>query len=565
MPPVQADQLEGDQLDLRDYVGILRRRWRWVVASVLLCVIPSLALSLASSPTYRATTQVLVSVNSAENIFIDNGRSGGDADRALNNELQIIGSASTHLLVLREYDGPIDIKPTTITARAAGDDSDAVKISVRGPDPVAVAELANFFTTEYIDLSRERRIDELEGVSRSIRERLNTITDTIDEAEALLDPIDAQIAVDPTNLELQRARTELVERIENETRVIRDQQDFYRQQLENLQFTAGLTRSGSVRLLSSASVPRSPIAPQPIRNGIFALVFGALLGVTLAFFRDRLDDTIRSADDLDRLAQGEVPTLGLIPALDSGGGLAVQDDPRGSTAEAYRTLRTAVRFAGLDRKLRVLQVTSSSLGEGKTTTVANLAVVMAQAGQKVAVVCCDLRRPRVHELFGQSLSPGFTDILLGEATLSQALRHLGQNLYLLPAGGRPPNPSELLQTTRAESMISALAAEFDYVLIDSTPILPVTDGLVVSHAADATLVVVDAKVTTRDRLRQTLSLLRQADAPLIGFVLNRASSANGTSGEAYTYAYATDDEAEPRSRRFRGPLPKPKPKVPADA
>jgi capsular exopolysaccharide synthesis family protein len=240
----------------------------------------------------------------------------------------------------------------------------------------------------------------------------------------------------------------------------------------------------------------------------------------------------------------------------------VQDDPRGYAAEAYRSLRTAVRFAGLDRKLRVLQLTSSNLGEGKTTTVANLAVVMAQAGQKVAIVCCDLRRPRVHEMFGQSLSPGFTDILLGEATLSQALRHLGQNLYLLPAGGRPPNPSELLQTTRAESMISALAAEFDYVLIDSTPILPVTDGLVVSHSADATLVVVDAKATTRDQLRQTLNLLRQADAPLIGFVLNRVSGGGG-GGEAYTYAYAVEDEHEGRGRRFRMPLPKPK--VHADA
>jgi capsular exopolysaccharide synthesis family protein len=562
--PVHADHLEGDELDLRDYFGILRRRWRWVAASVLLCTVPSLALSLAVSPTYQASTEVLVSVRSAGSLFVEDGfGSSADSERALNNELEIIGSSSTGDSVLREYDGPIEIRRGTIRARPAGDGSDAIRISVVGPDPEAVADLANFFTTAYIELSTERRVDDLLGVSQEIQERIAELQSNIDNADELLGPVDAQLAQDPTNPELLDQREEIVDVIESETRVIRGQLDFYRQQYENLQFTAGLTQSGGVRLLSAATVPQRPVSPQPIRNAVFALVIGGLIGVALAFLRDRLDDTVRNAEDLDRLAQGEVPTLGLIPALDLGGGLAVQDDPRGSTAEAYRTLRTAVRFAGLDRKLRVIQVTSSSLGEGKTTTVANLAIVMAQAGQKVAVVCCDLRRPRVHELFGQSLSPGFTDILLGEATLSQALRHLGQNLYLLPAGGRPPNPSELLQTTRAESMISALAAEFDYVLVDSTPILPVTDGLVVSHAADATLLVIDAGGTTRDRLRQTLALLRQADAPLIGFVLNRATSGGSGSSDAYTYAYASEEESEARGRRFRMPLPRPK--ITADA
>jgi polysaccharide biosynthesis transport protein len=561
---VQADRPEGDELDLRDYFGILRRRWRWVAASVLVCTIPVLVLSLAISPTYQASTEVLVSVRSAGSIFTQDGpRSAADAERALNNELEIITSASTANSVLSEYDGPIEIERDTIKARPAGDGSDAIRISVKGPDPEEVAALANFFTNAYIELATERRVDDLLGVSQEIQARINELQSNIDRADELLEPVDAQLAADPTNPELLDQRQEIVDLIESETRVIRGQLDFYRQQYENLQFTAGLTQSGGVSLLSAAGVPRHPISPQPIRNTIFAILIGSLLGVALAFLRDRVDDTIRSAEDLDRLVQGEVPTLGLIPALDVGGGLAVQDDPRGSTAEAYRTLRTAVRFAGLDRKLRVLQVTSSGLGEGKTTTVANLAIVMAQAGQKVAVVCCDLRRPRVHELFGQSVSPGFTDILLGEATLSQALRHLGQNLYLLPAGGRPPNPSELLQTTRAESMISALAAEFDYVLIDSTPILPVTDGLVVSHTSDATLLVVDAGSSTRDRVRQTLALLRQADAPLIGFVLNRATSGGSGSGDAYTYAYAADEETEARSRRFRVPLPRPK--ITADA
>ncbi|HET6665556.1 MAG TPA: polysaccharide biosynthesis tyrosine autokinase [Acidimicrobiales bacterium] len=559
---MQGDLTEGEQLDLRDYLSIIGRRWRWLVGSILLFLVPTLALSLTAEPVYRAYAEVLIDTAPVDSVFSERPAGGVDSERSLNNEMRVIRSSGVVGTVRRDYDGPIEIRNSTLSVDAAGPRSDVVHIEAKGPDAADAADLANLYAETYLNVSRTQRVDRLLFLSGEIQERIDSINESLENSYELVEPLDEQLAADPTNAGLIATREAVLQQIEDQTNILRNQRDFYSGQLETLRFSAGLSESGGARLLSPALPPRRPVSPQPVKNSVLALLLGSVLGVGAAFVRDRLDDTIRTAEDIARVTGGEPATIGLIPGLDNVGGLAVQDDPRGIAAEAYRSLRPAVRFAGLDRKLRVLQLTSSNLGEGKTTTVANLAVVMAQAGQKVAIVCCDLRRPRVHEMFGQSLSPGFTDILLGEATLSQALRHLGQNLYLLPAGGRPPNPSELLQTTRAESMISALAAEFDYVLIDSTPILPVTDGLVVSHSADATLVVVDAKATTRDQLRQTLNLLRQADAPLIGFVLNRVSGGGG-GGEAYTYAYAVEDEQEGRGRRFRMPLPKPK--VHADA
>ena len=161
--------------------------------------------------------------------------------------------------------------------------------------------------------------------------------------------------------------------------------------------------------------------------------------------------------------------------------VATRDDAKSRQAEAFRSRRTAVKFAGLDRPLKVIQVTSSSQGEGKTTAVANLAIALAQGGDRVAVVCCDLRRPKVQSRFGVALTPGLTDVLVGDATLSEALKRYDANVLILPAGSPPPNAPVLLSTNRAAAVIKALAEEFDVVLIDSTPVLPVTDALVVSE------------------------------------------------------------------------------------
>jgi len=190
--------------------------------------------------------------------------------------------------------------------------------------------------------------------------------------------------------------------------------------------------------------------------------------------------------------------------------------------------------------MQTLQVTSPTAGEGKTTTLANLGVTLATAGKRVVIVCCDLRRPRIHEFFGLSNKVGFTSALVGERPVSAALQAVPgmPRLRLLASGPLPPNPSELLSSRRAADMFAALGADADIILIDSPPVLPVTDALVLFRHVDATLMVVSAGSTNRKEVAAAMAKVRQVNAPLIGAVLNGVK-AEGGYGYSYRYQSAT--------------------------
>jgi capsular exopolysaccharide synthesis family protein len=209
-------------------------------------------------------------------------------------------------------------------------------------------------------------------------------------------------------------------------------------------------------------------------------------------------------------------------------------DSRSPATEAYRTLRTSIQFLTLNGPLRALQITSPGAQEGKSTTIANLAVALAGMGQRVIVVCCDLRRPRIHEFFDLDNSVGLTSVLLGQEPLTVALQEVpGQpRLSLLASGPLPPNPADLLSSQPSGEVLTALQSHADIVLIDSPPVLPVTDSLILSSRVDATLLTCLAGVTTRKELGRAAELLRQVDAPLVGTILNGVSE-----GQPYGYYY----------------------------
>jgi non-specific protein-tyrosine kinase len=216
--------------------------------------------------------------------------------------------------------------------------------------------------------------------------------------------------------------------------------------------------------------------------------------------------------------------------------LVSRQNPTSSAAEAYRTLRTSIHFLALDRQLRILQVTSPNASEGKSTAVANLATVLARAGERVVVVSCDLRRPRIHEFFGLPNAEGFTSVLLGKASLASVLQPVpGEDrLLLLSAGPLPPNPSELLASQRTASLMSALKSSADIILLDCPPVLPVTDAAILSAHADGVLLVANSGSTSAKHVSRAIELLRQVGAPLTGAVLNGVS-AEGAYGYAYQY------------------------------
>jgi non-specific protein-tyrosine kinase len=320
---------------------------------------------------------------------------------------------------------------------------------------------------------------------------------------------------------------------------------------------------GAGRLVAPARVPDAPVTPKPVRDVALAGVMGLLVGVALASLLEALDDSVKTRDDLQKAT--DLPVLGVIPAtpdLDERAVLADEGSPAAS--EAFRALRTSVQLLRIDRPLRTIQVTSGGSGEGKTTVVASLALVLARNGQRVVMVDADLRRPRLHEVFGVSNAVGVTSVLMGDLTPLAAVQRLdgSDNLGLLASGPLPPNPSELLASKKMAQLLFALNDEYEIVILDCTPVLPVTDATVVTTWTEATILVCRAGSTTRKQLQTALELLRQANAPLAGAVLNRAGTdeIGGRYYSSYYYQHGARRDGEPaggsptgvRPRRWAG-------------
>jgi capsular exopolysaccharide synthesis family protein len=549
--PDEQSAAPRESLDLRAYVDVLVRRRRVVLVVAVTSVLLALAISLQQDKQYTADAQLLVGQQSADTALIDANAAyvqAVNASRALNNEVEALKSGITRDAVDEAYDGPLD--PDDVDVKVASDTADVATVSITGSDPDEVARLVNLYVEVATRQRREERTNTYAEQSREIQQQVDDLAGRIAEVRQPLTDVEAQLAGNPGDPVLQARQEDLTRSLASQLNPLQAQKSAYEAQLENLQVAAGILQTGGWRVLTEAEVPTDPVSPKPVQSAVIALVVGLMLGVVLAYLRDNLDERLRGIDDLNRAAPG-LPLLTMVPERRdlTRGFVAMRDDPTSLIAEAFRSLRTSVKFAALDRPIGVIQVTSATPGEGKTTAVANLAEALAQGGERVAVLCCDLRRPNIHVSFGEPPAPGFTDVLVGSATLTTAVRHIHDRLYLLPAGSPPPNPSELLSSSRANAVIEALVQEFDVVLIDSTPVLPVTDALVVSRLADAILVVVDARTTKRKVLRQALERLEQVSAPVLGLVLR------GGTGAAYDYGYAYEYGEQSPSAQVAAPQP----------
>lgn len=274
--------------------------------------------------------------------------------------------------------------------------------------------------------------------------------------------------------------------------------------------------------LEPAQVPTVPVAP----NLQVSLTLGGLLGLAagigLALLRATLDRRVRVSADVE--AAVPVPVLGQIP-LDADTGdhpLALSSAPRSPRAEAFRSLRTNVRFFFQDGQ-GVFVVTSSGPGEGKSTTAANLALAFADAGQRVALIDGDLRLPRVAEYFGIEGGIGLSDVLVGRVELDDVLQRWGRSaLFLLPAGTVPPNPAELLGSGAMENLIDALKDAFDVVIVDAPPLLLVTDAAVIARVTTGAILIAAAGSTQANRLTDAAKSIESVGARVLGTVLTKA-------------------------------------------
>jgi succinoglycan biosynthesis transport protein ExoP len=302
----------------------------------------------------------------------------------------------------------------------------------------------------------------------------------------------------------------------------------------DLESVSGQTSSPvKVSVVREPQVPTSPVSPRPVRNLGIGLVLGLLVGLGLALLRDLLDTTIKGEADCKPVTDATV--IGSI-GFDSDAKahpLIVQVDPHGARSEAFRALRTNLKFVDAANHLNSITFTSSLPDEGKTTTTANLAITMAATGARVCVIEGDLRRPRLLTYLGLEGSVGLTDVLIGQTDVSDVLQQFGTDgLFVLGAGPIPPNPSELLGSEAMRETIRKLESEFDIVIIDAPPLLPVTDAAVVATITGGTVLVVGAGLVNREQLRRAIGTLESVGGNLLGLVLNRLPA---TSSDAYSY------------------------------
>ena len=292
-----------------------------------------------------------------------------------------------------------------------------------------------------------------------------------------------------------------------------------------------------VSVVQEAQLPLTPVAPNKKVDIGLGILLGLALGVALAVLLDVLDTSVKSAEELEAATESAV--LGVI-GFDSDATkspLIVQTDPHSPRAEAFRQLRTNLQFVDIDHPVKSIVITSSIPQEGKSTTTANLAITLAQAGLKVVLVEADLRRPKLMQYLGVEGAVGVTSVLIGRVSLDDALQPWGNgSLMVLPAGPTPPNPSELLGSQGMADLISQLEARADIVLVDAPPLLPVTDAAVLAKICDGALLIVRHGLTSREQVIRAVESLRVVDAHLIGNVLNMAP-AKGPDAYGYGYAY----------------------------
>ena len=292
-----------------------------------------------------------------------------------------------------------------------------------------------------------------------------------------------------------------------------------------------------------------PVSPRPLRNLALAGLLGLLVGIAGAVLREMLDVTIKTAETL-RTVSG-APVLAVVPfdADAKNFPLVMSDAPYSARAEAFRHLRTNLQFVDVDQPVKAIVVTSSLPDEGKSTTAVNLAIAFAEMGHRVVLIEADLRRPRVADYLGVEGAIGLSNVLAGQVSVDDVLQPWGQyNLQVLPSGFVPPNPSELLGSRNMAALLVHLRTEFDVILIDTPPLLPVTDAAVVATHADGAVLVTRSGKIAQARVRSALASLRAVDARVLGCVLNRQR----IKGEEYSYnTYYRDEPTRPTSPRPR--------------
>jgi len=511
------------QQDLRWYIAMLRRHKFPLLIVIGLTVTATLAFTAQQTPEYTSTTKVLVKPVGVSNWNYRPSQGDMSTEAGIATS-EIVGGAVQKSLDSNESVGGLLGGLSVKTEK----DTPFLYFDYTDPDPARAEQMSTEFADAYIknrsqsatslaDQQKQPLVEELAATRADIQKLTHEIAG-IPITSPKWSYLNSQLVVDQNRIA------------------------YVKQQL--LPFDQPLANGGEV--IQRAALPTSPSSPNYPSNLAIALLVGLVLGVLLASVRERLDDRLRGSRDLD--VQMGAPILATIPKVDAWKKretalMITRESPKGPTAEAYRTLRTNLDFIARDGDFRVLLLTSPVAGEGKTTTVANVAATLAQTGKRVIAVSLDLRKPRLHRFFSLSNAEGVTSILRGESTLGQSAQKPEgfDTLRVLGSGPVPSNPAEMLASAAMNSLMEDLRTYADIVVLDTPPVLAVSDALILAPKCDGVVVIADSRTTSRAAAAHAREQLGQVGANIVGCVLNNFDphqvSYYPSSYRDYYYAY----------------------------
>jgi capsular exopolysaccharide synthesis family protein len=425
--------------------------------------------------------------------------------------------------------------------------TELMEVRVVDTDPVRAKRIADEVARQLIATVEQARP---QGSSREfIQEQVAALPPKIEATQEQIGRLQAELGQTFSAREIQD--------LENRINTLEQQVNDWRTTFAQYQLLLGDTGVNVLTVVEEAALPTHPTGSRSMMQVALAAVIGLMLAVGAAFLIEYLDDTVKSPQDVERATN--LPTFGSIirfPRSDEQGPLTALE-PRSAIAEGYRVLRTNLQFAsmGLGKSGAVLLVTSALPTEGKTTSLANLGVSLAQAGRRVLLVDTDLRRPALHKQFNISKEAGLTSLLLErEADVEHVVQKTGvDGLRVLPSGPVPANPAEVLGFAEMGALLERLRTMADYVLLDSPPVLSVTDASVLAEKVDGVLMVVEAGQTRTEMFKRAVAVLQGVKARVLGTILTKAGVHRGGYYYDYYYysSYDTDEEGGVRKKRRR--------------
>ena len=533
-------------MELRQYITLARRYLWLILLTTLLAGGTSYYYSRGMTPIYAATAVLQIDLaNDPRNDIASSLYAGEMLSKTYVEFIRspkVVGMALTALGLPAE---PQDVAGMAGSVSASVvRDTQLIRITAMNADRLLAQNLANQVADAFIAQTAAKQQARYESgkrdLDRQIADLETRIKDTQKAMASLGNPADPRNANMPdyTRVELTQLQTDLSTNQTRYTILLSSAEEFR---------LAAARYSDNVTVFATADLPEGPVSPNKMRNTLLGLAVGLMLGAGIAFLREYLDDTLKSSADVtESLGLSTVGNIFRMAHLKKvADGLVTSLDHRSNVTEGYRTLRTNLQYAGLGgdgpSSARSLVVTSAGPGEGKSTTAANLAIVLAQAGKQVILVDADLRRPSLGHVFGLNGQAGLTALLQGTGPLAEVdLEPTDvENLRVLSAGTPPSNPAELLASARMTELLHELSAQADVVILDSPPVLAVTDASVLAAKADGAVLIVDVGATRRETGQRARETLEKAGAKILGAVLNKQRT--GRDGGYYYYYYYYGD------------------------